>query len=164
VTIDGHDEAATGSDHEALETGDFPLRISHTGRRSDRSAELPSLSHARAAPGGALGVSWLPFQRSGITITAARGLGYERRSAARLSMLMSIPITLATGMLIALDLRDSVLGAGLLVPVAIAAFLAFAAAYAALNLMMRFLDRVSFTPYVIYRLILGAVLLAIAYL
>jgi undecaprenyl pyrophosphate phosphatase UppP len=29
--------------------------------------------------------------------------------------------------------------------------------------MMRFLDRVSFTPYVIYRLALGGVLLVLAY-
>jgi undecaprenyl-diphosphatase len=41
--------------------------------------------------------------------------------------------------------------------------MAFAAAYAALALMMRFLDKVSFTPYVIYRIILGVILLGVAY-
>ena len=46
---------------------------------------------------------------------------------------------------------------------AIAAFLAFLAALLALSLMMRLLRSVSFTPYVIYRLGLGAVLLWIAY-
>lgn len=51
----------------------------------------------------------------------------------------------------------------MLFPVALAAVLAFVAAYTALSLMMRFLDRVSFTPYIVYRLALGAVLLAIAY-
>jgi undecaprenyl-diphosphatase len=35
--------------------------------------------------------------RSGITLTSARMLGFERHSAARVAMLMSIPITLATG-------------------------------------------------------------------
>jgi undecaprenyl-diphosphatase len=101
--------------------------------------------------------------RSGITITAARGLGYARRDAARISMLMSIPITLATGGILALDaLKAPDLGA-LLLPAAIGAVLAFAAAYAALALMMRFLNVVSFTPYVIYRVILGVVLLWIAY-
>lgn len=101
--------------------------------------------------------------RSGITITAARGLGFERRAAARLSMLMSIPITLATGSVVLLELADGGASPDLLLPVALAATLAFVAAYAALNLMMRFLDRVSFTPYVVYRLVLGAALLAIAY-
>jgi undecaprenyl-diphosphatase len=41
--------------------------------------------------------------------------------------------------------------------------LAFAAAYAALALMMRFLNVVSFTPYVIYRVILGACSCWVAY-
>jgi undecaprenyl-diphosphatase len=101
--------------------------------------------------------------RSGITITVARGLGYNRRDAARISMLMSIPITLATGGVLALDaIRAPDVGA-LLAPAAVGALLAFAAAYAALALMMRFLNVVSFTPYVIYRVILGVVLLWIAY-
>ena len=101
--------------------------------------------------------------RSGITITAARGLGYTRRDAARIAMLMSIPITLSTGAFLAIDaLRAPDVGA-LLMPAAIGAALAFAAAYAALALMMRFLAVVSFTPYVIYRVILGIVLLWIAY-
>ena len=101
--------------------------------------------------------------RSGITITAARGLGYGRHAATKLSMLMSIPITLATGALLARDVAESPVGADLLVNAGVAAALAFAAAYTALALMIRFLDRVSFTPYVIYRVILGAVLLVIAY-
>jgi hypothetical protein len=38
--------------------------------------------------------------RSGITITAGRMLGYDRESAARLAMLMSIPTILASGVLL----------------------------------------------------------------
>ena len=101
--------------------------------------------------------------RSGITITAARGLGYTRRDAARISMLMSIPITLATGGIIALDALSAPDLGALLAPAAIGAVMAFVAAYGALALMMRFLNVVSFTPYVIYRVILGVVLLWIAY-
>jgi undecaprenyl-diphosphatase len=101
--------------------------------------------------------------RSGITITAARGLGYTRRDAARISMLMSVPITLATGAVLALDAAQATDLGALLAPAAIGAVLAFAAAYAALALMMRFLNVVSFTPYVIYRVILGVVLLWVAY-
>ncbi len=101
--------------------------------------------------------------RSGITLTAARGLGYTRRDAARIAMLMSIPITLATGAVLALDAAKAPDLGALLVPSAIGAALAFVAAYAALALMMRFLQVVSFTPYVIYRVLLGVVLLWIAY-
>jgi undecaprenyl-diphosphatase len=101
--------------------------------------------------------------RSGITITAARSLGYKRRDAARIAMLMSIPITLATGAFLGLSAAQSSDLGALLGTIAIGAVLAFAAAYAALALMMRFLSVVSFTPYVIYRVILGFVLLGIAY-
>ncbi|MBT8410957.1 MAG: undecaprenyl-diphosphatase, partial [Octadecabacter sp.] len=46
---------------------------------------------------------------------------------------------------------------------ALAAAFAFVSALAALALMMRLLKSISFTPYVIYRVVLGAILLVIAY-
>ncbi len=101
--------------------------------------------------------------RSGITITGARAIGLERRDATRLSMLMSIPATLATGAVLAIDLAQADAGLDLLGRAAFAALFAFAAAWCALCVMMRFLDRVSFTPYVIYRVALGVVLLALTY-
>jgi undecaprenyl-diphosphatase len=101
--------------------------------------------------------------RSGITITGARALGLERHDATRLSMLMSIPATLATGAVLAIDLAQAEAGADLLARAGFAALFSFAAAWGALSLMMRFLNRVSFTPYVIYRVALGVVLLAFAY-
>ena len=100
--------------------------------------------------------------RSGITITAARKLGYDRTGAATLSMLMSIPTILASGALLSLD----VIGEAdwqLAKDASIAAAFAFVAAMLALVLMMRLLRSVSFTPYVIYRVILGIALLAYAY-
>jgi undecaprenyl-diphosphatase len=129
----------------------------------ERALEGWTLKHATRI-GLWQAVALIPgVSRSGITITAARGLGYSRRDAARISMLMSIPITLASGAVLALDaVRAPDIGA-ILAPAAIGAVLAFAAAYAALALMMRFLNAVSFTPYVIYRVILGVVLLWIAY-
>jgi undecaprenyl-diphosphatase len=101
--------------------------------------------------------------RSGITITGARAIGLERRDATRLSMLLSIPATLATGAVLAIDLAQADAGLDLLWRAAFAGLFAFGAAWAALCLMMRFLDRVSFTPYVVYRIALGALLLVIAY-
>ena len=100
--------------------------------------------------------------RSGITITAARKLGYDREGAATLSMLMSIPIILASGAILSVD----VIGQGnwaLAQDAGIAAIFAFLAALAALTLMFRLLKSVSFTPYVIYRVILGLILLGWAY-
>ncbi|MEL7211155.1 MAG: undecaprenyl-diphosphate phosphatase [Pseudomonadota bacterium] len=100
--------------------------------------------------------------RSGITISGARLLGYAREDAAKLAMLMSIPTIFASGALLGADVVLS--GNGLIWHDAgIAAAFAFIAALLALTLMMRLLKSVSFTPYVIYRVILGIILLALAY-
>ena len=100
--------------------------------------------------------------RSGITITAARMLGYARPDAARLSMLMSIPTIIASGALLSLDVIGSATAADLR-DIALVAVMSCIAAFAALAIMMRLLRSVSYTPYVIYRIVLGLVLLFIAY-
>lgn len=100
--------------------------------------------------------------RSGITITGARYLGYAREDAARLAMLMSIPTIMASGALLGLEVA-STLDAAAARDSAIAAAFAFLAALAALHFMMRLLKSVSFTPYVIYRIALGLVLLVYSY-
>lgn len=100
--------------------------------------------------------------RSGITITGARFLGYNRADAAKLAMLMSIPTIIASGVFLggkAAVMADT----ALLRDCAIAAALAFVAAMLALSLMMRLLKSVSYTPYVLYRIALGGVLLFVAY-
>ena len=100
--------------------------------------------------------------RSGITISAARQLGYARPDAAKLAMLMSIPTILASGVLVGTDV--SMTGSiGVLRDGAIAAAFACIAGLLALRIMMGLLRSVSFTPYVIYRVILGVTLLVIAY-
>lgn len=100
--------------------------------------------------------------RSGATISGARALGYGREDAARLSMLMSIPTIIASGMLLGLEVaREGNIGQ--IRDAAIAVGFSFLAALLALTLMMRLLKSVSFTPYVVYRIALGLVLLWIAY-
>ena len=100
--------------------------------------------------------------RSGITITAGRMLGYTRTDAARLSMLMSIPTIIASASLLGLDVIG-IADAGALRDIGIVMAMSFVAALFALTLMMRLLKSVSYTPYVIYRIALGVVLLWIAY-
>ncbi|PIV76253.1 MAG: undecaprenyl-diphosphate phosphatase [Rhodobacteraceae bacterium CG17_big_fil_post_rev_8_21_14_2_50_65_11] len=100
--------------------------------------------------------------RSGITITGARLLGYDRSEAARLSMLMSIPTIMASGLLLGAEVITTA-DAAAAQDGAIAAVMAFFAALAALAIMMRLLRSVSYTPYVIYRVILGVILLVVAY-
>jgi undecaprenyl-diphosphatase len=100
--------------------------------------------------------------RSGATISGARALGYAREDAAKLAMLMSIPTILASGVVLGLDVIGEA-NAALARDAAIAAVFSFIAALFALILMMRLLKSVSFTPYVIYRIALGLVLLVYAY-
>lgn len=100
--------------------------------------------------------------RSGITMASARMMGFERTEAARISLLMSIPVTFATGSLIAKEIiesGDATLGHDAI----IAAGLAFVAAYLTLALLMSMLRRFTLLPFVLYRLGLGAVLLWVAY-
>lgn len=100
--------------------------------------------------------------RSGACITGARFLGYDRHGAAKIAMLMSIPTILASGGLLGIEVARDANGA-LARDMGIAAALAFLSALAALALMMRLLRTVSFTPYVVYRVVLGVGLLIWAY-
>lgn len=128
----------------------------------ERTADRWTLRHA-VVMGLWQAVALIPgTSRAGITITGARLLGYERSDAARLSMLMSIPTIMASGALLGLDVIGQA-DMALARDAAIAAAFAFIAALLALGVMMRLLRSVSFTPYVIYRVILGVVLLVIAY-
>lgn len=100
--------------------------------------------------------------RSGITMTAARFLGYERPEAARFSMLLSVPTIAASGLWLGLKIYeagDVELTQGALT----AAGLAFVTAILSIAALMAWLQRATFTPFVIYRVILGVVLLAFAY-
>lgn len=100
--------------------------------------------------------------RSGITMTAARFLGYNRTECAHYSLLLGIIAISGAGALGGLELlKDPNLTIGQ--DIMIAAVLAFISGYIAIALMMKWLARASFTPFAIYRIILGAGLLALIY-
>ncbi len=97
--------------------------------------------------------------RAGITITAARFLGYRRADCATFSMLLSIPVIGAAVLLAAGDMAVSP-DTALTGPFLAAAALSFGAALVTIRLFMAWLARASFTPFVIYRVLLAALLLA----
>ncbi len=100
--------------------------------------------------------------RSGITMSASRALGFGRTEAARFALLLSIPAILASAGGIMLDLEGS--ATSLFSSEAlIAAALSAVAAFASIWVMMALLKRVGMTPFVVYRLAVGALLLWIAY-
>jgi undecaprenyl-diphosphatase len=101
--------------------------------------------------------------RSGITMTAARMLAFERADAARFSMLLAIPAIVAAGTLAGLDLRRAG-DARLTADALIAGGLSLVMALLAITAMMGWLRRASFLPFVLYRILLGGGLLAWVYL
>jgi undecaprenyl-diphosphatase len=128
----------------------------------ERTADRWTLKHALQM-GLWQAVALIPgTSRSGITITAGRLLGYGRHDAAKLAMLMSIPTIIASAALLGLDVIGTA-DRGALRDIGIVVAMSFVAALFALTIMMRLLRSVSFTPYVIYRIGLGVVLLWIAY-
>lgn len=111
--------------------------------------------------GVAQAVALIPgTSRSGITITAALMLGFDRQSAARFSFLLSIPIIIAAGSLKTLELIRSGSGAQWEM-VGIGAVLAAISALACIVLFLKWLDRIGMIPFVIYRLLLGFLLLGV---
>lgn len=100
--------------------------------------------------------------RSGITMSAARFLGITRTDCARFSLLLGIVAISGAGVLGAKDLLamgNIMLGFDVLVAVV----LSFVSGYISILIMMKWLEKASFTPFVIYRLILGVGLLALVY-
>ena len=100
--------------------------------------------------------------RSGVTITMARFLGLERREAAKFSMLLAIPTILAAGIVAAYGLWQSG-DIGQITNALHAVVYSFIFSLAAIFIMMQWLKKWSFWPFVLYRCILGSILLLEAY-
>jgi len=142
----------------------FGLALWLADRASDRLS-LPSLGYGRAVLIGVAQVlALIPgVSRSGICMTMGRAVGLSRVDAARFALLLSIPTIAGAGTLLGLDLYESD-NVQLETDAFIGAGLAFASAWLAILLMMHWLARASFLPFVLYRIGLGLVLLAIAYI
>ena len=97
--------------------------------------------------------------RSGSTMTAARALGYKRVEAARFSFLLAIPAVAGAGLLAAFDLAGA--SAQMQSDALVTGVFTFIAALATMMFLMNFLKRASMLVFVIYRVALGAALLAI---
>ena len=99
--------------------------------------------------------------RSGITMTMARLLGFERRDAARFGMLAGVPLFLMSGayatLTVALEGAYAVAPDGSLIEISLMQAMtvlvfAFFAGWAAIWLLMNVVVRIGFLPFVIYRL------------
>ena len=99
--------------------------------------------------------------RSGITMTAARALGFERPEAARFAFLLGIPAIAGAGVL---KLGDAVAnGETISFSVLLTAVLTFFVALGTITILMKLVRHMSFLPFAVYRVLLGVGLLAAIY-
>jgi undecaprenyl-diphosphatase len=103
--------------------------------------------------------------RSGGTITAGLFLGYTRAAAARYSFLLAVPAVLASGFYQAYDeLSGDSTGVGVSWgPTIVATVIAFGVGLTVIAWLLRYLDRGSFTPFVVYRIALGVLVLVLVF-
>lgn len=97
--------------------------------------------------------------RSGGTISVGLALGYSRQAAARYSFLLAIPAVLASGGYEFLKTYQDLSQADLVATV-IAAIVAFATGFSVIVVLLRYLNRGSFMPFVVWRIVVGIALLA----
>jgi undecaprenyl-diphosphatase len=111
--------------------------------------------------GCAQAISLVPgTSRSGITMTAGMLAGLSRETAARFSFLLSIPVTALAGSLVVarIIVRDPTLD---WISVVLGAVLSAVTAFACIHYFLKWLTHFGMLPYVIYRLVLGAVIVAV---
>ena len=98
--------------------------------------------------------------RSGITMTAGLMLGLERTAAARFSFLLSIPVIMLSGGLETFKLvqQEAVVDWAMLMT---ATLISAVAAYSCIHLFLKFISRMGMWPFVLYRVVLGGILLIV---
>ena len=98
--------------------------------------------------------------RSGITITAGLLLGLTREAAARFSFLLSIPIIMAGGLLKTKELVETA-GTVDWQAITLGVVISGLTAFLCIHYFLKIINTIGMTPFVIYRLILGGILLLI---
>jgi undecaprenyl-diphosphatase len=106
--------------------------------------------------------------RSGASISAGLALGYTRPAAARFAFLLAVPAVFGSGLYETYTAFtcepgvDAGCGAGYgLGPTVAATVVAFIVGYAVIAFLMRYLETRTFLPFVIYRILLGGVLIGL---
>lgn len=137
----------------------FGLLLLFADSRSNLNKTLTDMPLSQALfIGMAQAIALIPgTSRSGITMTAAMLMGYERSAAARFSFLLSIPLILLAGGYKAAELLIS----GEQIPwglIFMGALVSCISAYICIYFFLKLIEQLSMLPFVIYRLLLGGLL------
>jgi undecaprenyl-diphosphatase len=98
--------------------------------------------------------------RSGGTISVGLFLGYSRQAAARYSFLLAIPAVIASGLYQFLKTYSDLDGS-MLATTVLATVISFAVGYSVIVVLLRYLNRGSFIPFVIWRVFVGVALIVL---
>ena len=143
----------------------FSLILFWADRVGAKRRELDQLTVGHGiAFGLAQAMALIPgVSRSGGTITMGLFLGYTRAAAARYSFLLAVPAVLGSGFFQAYEaLTGDVAGETVAWgPTIVATVIAFAVGLSVIAWLLRYLNRGSFTPFVVYRVVLGLTVLAL---
>jgi undecaprenyl-diphosphatase len=143
----------------------FSLVLYAADRAGAKKRELGDLTVGHGITYGlAQAMALIPgVSRSGGTITAGLFLGYTREAAARYSFLLAIPAVLGSGFYEAYGaLKGNGEGAPIdWPPTIVATVIAFGVGLTVIAWLLRYLARGSFTPFVVYRVLLGLLVLAL---
>ncbi|TXN31863.1 undecaprenyl-diphosphate phosphatase [Lacisediminihabitans profunda] len=142
----------------------FGILLGVADRVGEKKRRLKDLTVPHAAIyGGAQALALIPgVSRSGGTITAGLFLGYERRAAARYSFLLAIPAVLGSGFYeLYKSIKDPTKEVFGPAETALSTGIAFVVGLLVIVFFMNYISKRSFLPFVIYRLLLGAVLIVL---
>ena len=101
--------------------------------------------------------------RSGATISAGRALGLTREAAARYAFLLATPITAGAGVFKLTDLLETGIPPDEIAAFATGITVSFVVGLFAIRFLLRYLRRYSLTAFVIYRVALALLVLALSF-
>lgn len=136
------------------------LGIADRVGRTEKVLKQMTLRDA-ALMGGAQALALVPgVSRSGATLSMGRFLGYDREAATRFAFLLAIPAVVGAGLFELKEIGnvgethagEADYGWG---PTITATIVSFVVGYAAIAWLLRYVSTKSYTPFVIYRVLLG---------
>lgn len=141
----------------------FGLLLGAADRYGSRTRELDRLTYPHGiAFGFAQALALIPgVSRSGATTTAGLALGYSRPAAAEYAFLLAVPAVFGSGLYELYQSFEEPGGPYGGIETLVATVVAFGVGLAVIAFLMRYLKRGSFLPFVIYRVLLGAVLIVL---
>jgi undecaprenyl-diphosphatase len=141
----------------------FGVLLYVVDKRASRTREMDDLRLKDAILVGlAQAVALQPgVSRSGVTITAARALGIERDEAARFSFLLALPIIAGAGASKAVSIAGSGLPPGFGGPFFWGIAASAVTGFLVIWLVLSYVRRGSFAPFVIYRIVVAVFVLAL---